>query len=548
VQTVLADRVDRLPALEKQLLQTAAVIGMIVPERVLHGVAGLPEEELSGALGHLQDEEFLFQSSLFPKLEYKFTHALINEVVYGALLHERRNALHAKTLAVLEKLSGDNLLDDVEALADHAFRGELWDKAATYLSQAGNKAMSHSAFGEAFDNFTRAFVALDHLAETSERLEQRIDLHLDARNLLFLRGDLPRVGEHLAQAEALAERIGDGARLARVLNFQNSYYGLVGDPERAIEAGQRALTLPATQQDTALRAVSSYYTGVAYNKIAQYERAAAILRSGMESVEGALRFQRFGTTVILSVIFRSHLLQSLAMTGNFAEGVTRGAEGVQIAEEAKHPVSLIHINASLGFLYLVKGDYSTAIPVLERAMALSEDKRIVVYVPLVAPRLGYAYVHAGRVAEGLRLLEQSIEDSAAVGRAGFVALNLAWLSEAYLDAGRVDEARDLADRALKLSRQHKEPGHGALALKLCGDIAMRQSAKQIDHAEARYREALSVARDLSMRPLQAHCHAGLAEVYTAARNLEKARKESSAARQLFRDMAMTRFLANANSD
>ncbi len=67
--------------------------------------------------------------------------------------------------------------------------------------------------------------------------------------MLFLRGDLPRVGDHLAQAEALAERIGDSRRLARVLNFQNSYYGLVGDPERAIAAGQRALAMPATQQD-----------------------------------------------------------------------------------------------------------------------------------------------------------------------------------------------------------------------------------------------------------------------------------------------------------
>jgi tetratricopeptide (TPR) repeat protein len=179
-------------------------------------------------------------------------------------------------------------------------------------------------------------------------------------------------------------------------------------------------------------------------------------------------------------------------------------------------------------------------------MALSEDKHIAIYVPLVAPRLGYAYVHVGQLAEGLRLLEQSIEDSAAVGRAGFLALNLTWLSEAYLIAGQIDEAVALADRAFELSRQHKEPGHGALALKLSGDIAMRQSAKQIDQAETHYREALSLAGDMAMRPLQALCHAGLAQVYAAAANLEKARKESSAARELFRDMAMTSFLAKCD--
>ncbi|MGZ8479477.1 MAG: ATP-binding protein [Candidatus Binatia bacterium] len=548
VQTVLAERVDRLPALEKQLLQTASVIGMIVPERLLHGVTGLPEAELRGALSHLQTGEFLYESNLYPKLEYKFTHALINEVVYGALLHERKTALHAQTVAAIERLSGGNRLEEIEALADHAFRGELWEKAADYMSQAGGKAMSHSAFGEALDSYTRAFEALGHLPETAARLEQRIDLHLDCRNVLFLRGDLPRVGDHLAQAEALAERIGDSRRLARVLNFQNSYYGLVGDPERAIEAGQRALAMPATQQDTALRAVTSYYTGVAYNKIAQYERAATVLRSGMQSVEGALRHQRFGTTVILSVIFRSHLLQSLAMTGDFAEGLARGAEGVQIADEANHPVSQIHVNASLGFLYIFKGDYHEAIPVLERAMTLCEEKLIAIYVPLVAPRLGYAYVRAGRQAEGLRLLEQSIEDSAAVGRAGFLALNLAWLSDAYLSADRVDEAMVLADRACDLSRQHKEPGHGALALKLRGDIAMRLTLRQIEQAEGHYREALRLASDMAMRPLQAHCHAALAQVYGVAGNLEQARQESSAARELFAALAMNGFLTMVESD
>lgn len=547
VQTVLADRIDRLPPLEKQLLQTAAVIGVVVPERLLRAVMGISDEELRNALTNLQAGEFLYESQLFPNLQYRFTHALINEVVYGALLQERRTALHAKTLASLECLTGANLLDDIEALADHAYRGEQWDKAVGYLIQAGAKAMAHSAFGEALANYESAFQALARLPETAARLEREVDLHLDARNVLFLRGDLPRVGEHLAKAEALAERIGDGRRLARVLNFQNSYYGLIGEPERAIDAGQRALALPATNQDAALRAVTRYYTGVAYNKIAQYERAAVILRSGMQSVDGEFRHERFGTTVILSVIFRSHLLQSLAMTGHFAEGIAHGAEGVQIAEEADHPVSLIHVHASLGFLYLFKGDFVEAIPILEHALALCEEKHIAIYVPLVTPRLGYAYVHAERLDDGLRLLERSIEDSAAVGRAGFQALNLAWLSEAYLKADRLDEAVVLAERAFELSRQHKEPGHGALALKLRGDIALHRKLQQIEQAEARYREALALAGVMGMRPLQAHCHAGLAQVHAAAGNAAKAREEFRTANQLFRAMTMNSFSAEAEN-
>ena len=46
VQNVLADRIDRLPLEEKRLLQTAAVIGVIVPLRLLRAVAELPEDDL----------------------------------------------------------------------------------------------------------------------------------------------------------------------------------------------------------------------------------------------------------------------------------------------------------------------------------------------------------------------------------------------------------------------------------------------------------------------------------------------------------------------
>lgn len=538
VQSVLAERVDRLPVEEKQLLQTAAVIGVVVPDRLLLAVTELPAEKSRRALANLQAGEFLQETRLFPELEYKFTHALINEVVYGELLQERRIALHVRTVAALEALAEDGSLDPIEALADHAFRGELWDKAALYLKQAGSKAMAHSAFGEALARYERAFAALAHLNETQERLEQQIDLHLDCRNVLFLSGDLPRVGEELARAETLAEHLGDERRLARVLNFQNSYYGLIGDPERAIQAGRRALGLPVTHRDAALRAVTRYYTGVAYNKIAQYDRAAVILRSGMQSVEGELKYEQFGTAAILSVIFRSHLSQSLAMTGDFDEGLARGAEGVAIAGEAHHPVSLIHINSSLGFLYIFKGDFDEAIPVLEDALAMCENKHIPIYVPLVAPRLGYAYAHAGRLAEGLRLLEQSIDDSAAVGRAGFLALNMAWLSEAYLMTGRLDEAALLAQRAFDVSKLHKERGHGALALKLGADIARRRVPADIEQVEARYREALTLAEDMGMRPLQAHCHRGLAKVHAAAGAQDRARAEFSAALELYRAMAM----------
>ncbi len=149
VQAVLAARIDRLPAREKRLLQTAAVIGMEVPFALVQAVAELPEEELRRALAHLQATEFLYEARLFPDLEYTFKHALTQDVAYGSLLQERRRGLHAKIVEALERLHAERLANEVERLAHHALRGEVWDKALRYSRQAGAMAEARALFQRA---------------------------------------------------------------------------------------------------------------------------------------------------------------------------------------------------------------------------------------------------------------------------------------------------------------------------------------------------------------------------------------------------------------
>jgi class 3 adenylate cyclase/tetratricopeptide (TPR) repeat protein len=545
VRTVLADRVDRLPREEKQLLKTASVIGVVVPMRLLRRVTGLPEGELHRYLAELQASEFIFECNWYPDLEYRFTHALTHEVVYGALLREPKIAIHADIVAALEELADGDLFDHLEALAHHAYAAEQWPTAARYLQQAGDKAMSRSGFLEAAADYERALAALDKLPETNVLLAEKIDLHLEARNALFLLGNLALVGEHLHAAERLAEKLGDEQRTARVLNFLNSYYGLAGDPERAIEIGRRALGLTAVQSDRASSTVAYYYLGAAYNKTGQYAQAVEALARGIENVGGDLRFERFGTAAVLSVICRSHLVQCLAAMGRFEEGESAGEEGVEIAEEANHPTSLIHMVCSLGVLYLTKGDFEKAIPILERSLMICRQAQIPVYIPFVASRLGSAYANAGRVDEALPYLEQGVEESESAGRAAFLSLGTAWLAEAYLFSGRIDDARRMAERANELSRQHKERGHEAWALKLLGDIAAQEYRRDPARAEAHFRAARALCDELGMRPLGARCRLGLGALYRDLGADEKARAELADARQEFDAMNMRLWVRRA---
>ena len=133
VQAVLAARIDRLPPEEKRLLQTAAVVGTEVPFALLRAIADLPEDALHRGLAHLQAAEFLYETRLFPEPEYTFKHALTHEVAYGSLLLERRRGLHARLVEALEALAPERVAEQVERLAHHALRGEVWDKAVHLL-------------------------------------------------------------------------------------------------------------------------------------------------------------------------------------------------------------------------------------------------------------------------------------------------------------------------------------------------------------------------------------------------------------------------------
>jgi predicted ATPase len=217
VQAVLAARIDRLAPGDKGLLQTAAVVGTNVPMAVIAGVAGESTDALADRLARLQAAEFLYETSLFPDVEYAFKHALTHDVAYGSLLQDRRRQLHVRVVEAIERLYPDRLAEQAERLAHHAVRGESWEKAVAYLQQAGAKAMARSAHREAATCFDQALAALVHLPETRARVEHGIDLRFELRYALTPLGEWDRALDHVRAAETLAETLGDQRRLGWAL-------------------------------------------------------------------------------------------------------------------------------------------------------------------------------------------------------------------------------------------------------------------------------------------------------------------------------------------
>jgi class 3 adenylate cyclase/tetratricopeptide (TPR) repeat protein len=543
VESVVADRIDRLSTADKHLLQTAAVIGAEVPLNLLRAVADLSDEELHRGLSKLQTSEFLYESNLFPEMKYAFKHALTNEVAYGALLVGRRILLHARIVDALETMSGHGSQDYLEQLAYHAFHGQLWDKAASHADQAGRRALSRSANYEAVGFLEMALTALRNRAQTHECLEQAVDIRLHLRNALFLLGDFAKLYANLREAESIAEKLGDRRRLGRILNFFATYHGLIGQHEDAIAACQRALTL--NHEDKELNTVSHYYLGQSYFFTGRYDESIDVLSRVLDQVSNERhKFERFGTAVILSVICRVYMVQCLAQLGTFNEGLAIGRKGMQIAKEAAHPYSLAYATCSVGFLLLVKGDINDAIEILEDALRQCQQAEIKVLYPQIASYLALAYALSNRFGDAVPFMEKGEEETRRIGRKAGQALREVWHAFVSLLAERIEEANVRAERALQLAVETKERGHQAWALFLMSAIAARVETKE--KTQARYHQALALAKELKMIPLQAHCHLRLGESYLATVDLELARTELAAAAALYQSMDMSFWLNRAN--
>jgi len=542
VQAVLAARIDRLPPEEKGLLQTAAVIGNEVSLSLLQAITDMPEEMLHRSLAHLQATEFLYETRLFPECEYTFKHALTHEVAYGGLLQERRRALHARIVAALEALAGDRVAEQVERLAHHALRGEVWDKALAYSRQAGEKAMARSAYREAVGSFEQALSALSHMPETRDTREQAIDLRLVLRSALLLSDDFGRILEVLREAETLAVALDDPRRLGQVSGFLSMHCFLMGSYEQAIVAAQRSLALATASGEVVQHAVTNRVLGSVYLAQGDYHRAIACFGQTVSSLEGERRHERFGLPVLPAAQALAQLATCHAELGTFAEGQALGDEGLRMAEAVAHPGSLMYASRGLGLLFLRQGKLSKALLLLERAVGICQDTDLPFYFPWAAAVLGAAYTLGGRIADAVPLLTQAMERAAASDSQWYQGLCHLSLGEAHLLAGRLEEAHALAERTLGHARMYQERGNQAYALRLLSDIAVHRDPPESAMAEAHYRQAITLADECGMRPLAAHCHRGLGTLYATIGQQEPARAELSAAIVLYRAMDMTFWL------
>jgi len=349
------------------------------------------------------------------------------------------------------------------------------------------------------------------------------------------------------EARALAEGLGDQRRLGSVLGHHAHLYSLLGEHARAIGAADGARAIAEAVGDLGLRVVANYYLGTALRLAGDLRWAADALRVAIGLVEGVPVGARFGLPGLPAVFAHYFLAAVLAELGEFAEAIAAGEAGLRIAQAAGHPYSEVWARYGLGYAHLRHGDFAAATRVLEPGLGLCRAMEIRLALPFAAASLGSVYLWSGRAVDAVLLLEEAVEAVTAMRLLGLRSLLITLRAEAYLVLGRIAEAREQAEQAVAASRARQERGFEAWGLKLLGDVHAREPAEARQAGDT-YRQALTLATELGMRPLVAHCHLGLGRLYRRTGQGNQAQEHLATATAMYREMDMRFWLEQADAE
>jgi len=542
VQSVLAARIDRLGEREKQLLQTASVIGRTFSEPILKGVAELPETDLAVSLSSLQRTEFIYEEALYPEAVYAFKHALTQEVAYRSQLTDRRTGIHAAVARIIAELYPDRL-DEQAALIAHHWEeaGEALEAARWHGRAAQWAGMTHLA--EALRHWRKVRELLERIPESAETMGLGLAARIQILNVEWrLGGSEEETAGTFAEGKALAERIGDPRLLARLLAAYGPVIGLRGDVQGRLNYGTEAVRVADQSDDAGLKAAcrTGMFTGLWYGgrlreSLQANEQGLALTSEDPRLGAGVLGYSPY----IFFVGIRGF---PLAEMGRFAEAAASLERAAQLARQHGEAEILGWVHAIYVALAWLSGQGpQAALGHARHAVEIAEKigspfSCVVAYV-----WLGQAYLMtkdwsqaAGALEQGLRITSEK--------RAGLVfeALMLALLARAYLELGENGRARTTVDEAIAVARRRGTRFWECVAHITRAHVLLRSEGAQASgEIETALREAQALVEETGGRSQEPFIHEEWANLARLTGEDATRQRELREAHRLFTEMGAT---------
>jgi adenylate cyclase len=481
---LLLSRVDRLTLGPRRLLQQAAVLGMEFDKALLLEIAS-DASDADVLLDHLIESGFIQKVGHGREPNrYRFTHALVHEVVYQNLLLSRRAELHERVGRALERAAGPHpgRLSDLEALGYHWSFAPDKARGARYLMAAGDWARGVYANDDAIRHYERA---LHTLADCQACHTEMQTVRERLADLLALTGRRTEALEHYETMRQAIETTADVADVARLHRKIGCLHWEAGDRAQASVCFTWGLERLGSDGNSIERAQLFQEIGRlafrAGDNAAAIDWARKALGEAASEVGAALDGERVREAAATRAQACNTLGVALARTGSLGEAVDQIEQSIRLAEAHDLPQAACRGYANLGVLYSSldpRRSIDTCLRGLETAKKIGDlgfQSRI--YANLA---VSYCALTDRCEAQGVEAARMAIDLDRRLGLLDHLAVPLIVLGQIYQCHGdhamafaSFAEALDLAEKAGEpqllfpcydgLATLHLDTGNQALA-------------------------------------------------------------------------------------
>jgi class 3 adenylate cyclase/tetratricopeptide (TPR) repeat protein len=498
---VLAERIDRLPPEEKRTIQSAAIVGRVFWQGA---VQELTRTECAGQLGRLSQREMVERIGPAPfaeDWEWKFRHALVQEVAYSSLLLETRKDGHLSAATWLERSAGDRLKEYSTVLAHHYQLGEDWGRAAQFAEMAGDRASDLYAHSEASAAYLQTLYALDQLDRDRANAIRRIDvtLRLGREASLY---PTDEVFHALETAQQLATEIEDPRRQVRVLVALAAWRYISGQPRLAVELAFEAVASAKQGGLDELLVVPYMILAGAMFMTGRFRNCVDLIEQAQElaKLSGNDLDQRTDLGLGPNLALLGAAYQQL---GEVERGRALGLESIRMAESLGDARGIALAHLFLGGTDAALGRFERCAEHLERAVALCEKAGEVTGTQTALGWLGRTLAWRGDLERGSDCLDRALQSADELGLVPFVPFLQAYRAELYIMSGRPIDGVNLATKAVDLALDTRQRSAEGEARRLLGWALFYAEGAPRERILNEFRSAVEIHRSCGGRVLLA---------------------------------------------
>ena len=520
VRETIVRHLEQLSEGSRELAAVAAVIGREFYFPLLQRSAGFEESEAAALVEELVRCRVLHHVGE----RFDFTHDRIREVAYGNLLPERRRVLHGRVARAMETLYGDRLVEHVERLAHHAARGELREKAVTYLRRAGTKALTRSADNEALAYFTQALELLETLAPGVERDREELAVRLALGPELMVRGlGTPEMKQNSDRARGLAAEVGEPIQQFQAL--WATWASVRNSDRTALEVGRELLGLAERTGDRDLLLEGHHALWPVLVVLGEPTAARYHHEQGIALYDPA---QHRGHAFVYGghdpgSCCRRYASWTFWILGYPARALEESLGALRLAEELAHAQSIMmaHVWACLF------RDLRREVDALEehsRALVtVGTEQGIRRWQSVAAICDGWVRAERGEGAAAIAQIKHGLEAGGWGAGHSMHDYFRSLLARACLKAGQPDKGLRVIDEVLREARRTGKVIWQPEFLRLEGELRLATPPADVAGALGCFRQAIDIARRQQARSWELRAASSLARLLAAEGRRDEAR-------------------------